>query len=382
MSTLADAEPFALLPADARRDIDDPHGPQIVMPMPAATVLAGGAWCPLPDYGLLSVTGADRAAFLQSQLTNDVEAMDAARARWNGYCSPKGRLMSVFLCWRDAEAVLLTVSRAQAESLRKRLAMFVLRSKTVIADRSAGWLAVGLLAADPSPALAALGVELPAAPMSVAHAAGLTAIRLTPVRADDGTTLERVMLWAEVAAPSAEGRSAEARSGDPPAAMPVGRLPPALVAVLANLSPAPTAAWRWAEIRSAVPRVFPATTEHFVPQMVNLELVGGVSFTKGCYPGQEVVARSQYLGKMKRRMFVGHGDVALAPGAEVVTAAAAGGPAGEVVMSAPSPAGGFDCLFECQTDAAEQPLQAGGTPLGVLPLPYEIPAAAPVRRKL
>ena len=361
MSTLADAEPFAPLPADARRDADDPHGPQIVMPLPAATALAGGAWCPLPDYGLLSVGGADRAAFLQAQLTNDVEAMDAGGARWNGYCSPKGRLMSVFLCWRDAEAILLTVSRAQAESLRKRLAMFVLRSKAVIADRSAGRLAVGLLAADPSPTLAALGLDLPAAPMSVAHAGGLTAVRLAPVPADDGTALERVMLWAEAA--------------------PAGCLPPAIATVLANLTPAPTAAWRWAEIRSAVPRVFPATVEHFVPQMVNLELVGGVSFTKGCYPGQEVVARSQYLGKMKRRMFVGHGDVALAPGTDVMTAAAAG-QVGEIVMSAPSPAGGFDSLFECQTDAAEEPLQAGGAPLAVLPLPYEIPAAAPVRRKL
>lgn len=194
MSTLADVEPFTALPADARRDADDPHGPQIVMPMPAAAVLARGAWCPLPDYGLLSVAGTDRAAFLQAQLTNDVEAMEAASARWNGYCSPKGRLMSVFLCWRDAEALLLTVSRAQAEPLRRRLAMFVLRSKVVIADRSAERLALGLLAADPSPALAALGLELPAAPMSVAHAAGLTAIRLAPVRADDGTLLERVML--------------------------------------------------------------------------------------------------------------------------------------------------------------------------------------------
>ncbi len=376
MSTLADAEPFAPLPADARREADDPHGPQIVMPQPSVCALARGVWCPLPDYGLLSIGGADRVAFLQSQSTNDVEVMVDASARWNGYCSAKGRLLSVFLCWREPEAILLTVSRAQAEFLRKRLAMFVLRSKVVVADRSAERLAVGLLATDPSPTLAALGLDLPGAPMSVAHAAGgLTAIRLAPVRAGDGAALERVMLWATAATAATQSlASVAARASG---------LPPSLAVALQMLSPAPTAAWRWAEIRSATPRVFPATVEHFVPQMVNLELVGGVSFTKGCYPGQEVVARSQYLGKMKRRTFVGQGDVALAPGADVMTAAVPqGSPVGEVVMSAPSPTGGFDCLFECQTDAAQGPLLAGGAPLALLPLPYEIPAAAPVRRKL
>jgi folate-binding protein YgfZ len=123
-----------------------------------------------------------------------------------------------------------------------------------------------------------------------------------------------------------------------------------------------------------VPTVLGATQEKFVPQMINFEVLGGVSFSKGCYPGQEVVARSQFRGKLRRRMQLAHSAVAAADGADVYTAGEAE-PVGTVVMCAAAPGGGFDLLLECPLDRAESPLRlraADGPPLELRPLPYEI----------
>jgi hypothetical protein len=123
-----------------------------------------------------------------------------------------------------------------------------------------------------------------------------------------------------------------------------------------------------------VPTVFAATQEKFVPQMINYEVIGGVSFTKGCYPGQEVVARSQYRGKLKRRMHLAHCTEAAVPGADVFADGEAE-PAGTVVMAAGAPGGGCDLLFECPLEKAEAPLRLageGGARLELRPLPYEL----------
>jgi folate-binding protein YgfZ len=145
--------------------------------------------------------------------------------------------------------------------------------------------------------------------------------------------------------------------------------------LVAKLAPVGSAQWRWTEVLAGIARIVPATSELFVPQMVNYELVGGVSFTKGCYPGQEVVARSHYLGKLKRRMFLGH--VAGEPPAPASDVADASGsePCGQVVMAAPAPGGGTDLLFECRTEAAQKGgLQVAGAPLALASLPYPFPA--------
>jgi len=130
--------------------------------------------------------------------------------------------------------------------------------------------------------------------------------------------------------------------------------------------------WRWADTRAGQPRLAAAGLERFVPQMVNLDLVDGVSFKKGCYPGQEIVARSHYLGKLKRRMFLAHTDgPAPAPGSDVL-APSATEPCGEVVTSAPSPQGGSHLLFESQIALAPQACLADGRSLTLLDLPYPV----------
>jgi hypothetical protein len=155
--------------------------------------------------------------------------------------------------------------------------------------------------------------------------------------------------------------------------VPASRAQAAWQAVTAVAEPMGTADWRRTEVLAGVPRIVPGTYEEFVPQMLNFESVDGVNFRKGCYPGQEIVARSQYLGKLKRRMFVGHGaGPEPAPGSDV-TPAAGGEPCGQVVIAAPDPAGGFDLLFECPVASVESgPLRAGESTLRVGTLPYPL----------
>ncbi len=334
----------------------DEYGPQADLPAPSGDPATGRVG-PLLDFGLLSASGEDAVKFLHAQLTNDVEHLEPGTAQWFGYCSAKGRLQGSFLGWRadteTAPRVRLAVSLPLAETLRRRLSMFVLRAKLKVTDDSAGQVCFGLSGEPARAVLAGLFGSAPG-PYQVIQAGGSTAIGLpaapigTPIAPAD---LPRWLLWAD---------AAEA---------------PALWTNLsAQLTATPGSFWRWLEVRSGIARIVPGTWELFVPQMVNFELVGGVNFKKGCYPGQEVVARSQYLGKLKRRMFLGALDGAAPPPGSDVNASGAGEPCGQVVLAAPAPGGNTELLFESQTAAAQAGgLTVSGLPLDQHPLPYPIP---------
>lgn len=331
------------------------YGEEVALKMPGGVMaLMTGVACPLPGWGLLEASGPEAVKFLQSQLTNDVEQLAPDAAQWNGYCTAKGRLLATFLLWRQGESsLLLAMPRPLLEPIRKRLSMYVLRAKVKLADRSGAHGVFGVAAASLEPLLQAL--HLPsAAPMAVATAADVQVIRLESARIDPtGATVERALL-----------------------VVPSAGLSTFWAALATRFAPTASAAWRWLDVRAAVARIVPKTSELFVPQMVNLELVGGVNFRKGCYPGQEIVARSQYLGKLKRRMFLGHLAVEPAPGADVSPAAGAE-PCGQVVMAGPHPAGGADVLFESRVDALDQGgVRIGSEPVDLLELPYEVPASA------
>ena len=331
---------------------EDAHGLQArCAPAPAARISEGFV-AALPDLGLLEVAGADARSFLHGQLTNDVAGLPPGQARWFGYCTAKGRLLSVFLGWREDEAMLLTTARPMAPALARRLGMYVLRAKAKVSDRSEERLLLGVGGRAAPAALRALGLE-PPAPMAVSHAAAATLVGLPPVRIS-GRECPRWLL-----------------------ALPAGELAQAwgrLASAQAGLVPVSSEAWRWTEVLAGVPRIVSATAEHFVPQMINLDLSGGVSFDKGCYPGQEVVARTHYLGKQRRRMHLGRtpGPVP-APGSDVLDAA--GQPAGRVVLAAAAPEGGVDLLYEAQLAAvAEGRLSVSGAPIERAELPYPLPA--------
>jgi folate-binding protein YgfZ len=341
---------------------DDPHGPQTLFPLPPGQPVSPDAaegLALLADWGIVSATGADAVGFLQGQTTNDIAGQPADEVRLNAYCTPKGRVLAAGPLWRDGDARLrFAVSRPLAAPLRKRLAMYVLRAKASIDDDSDRFAILGLAGEAARAALGELGIDAPG-PMRLARAA--------------------------VARP-AEDQAACLAIGMPEVAgfgprwwlvVPLEHLSDVWQRLAARLAPRPSAWWRASEVLSGMPRVVAATSEAFVPQSLNWELIGGVSFRKGCYPGQEVVARLHYRGKPKRRTFIGRiaasGD-APAPGADLLDTD--GRPAGLVISSAPAPDGGILLLHEAQIDAAQQGalLTADGRSVTPLALPYPIPS--------
>jgi len=202
----------------------------------------------LTRYGLLAVTGADARAFLHAQLTNDIANLPADRAVLAGWCTPKGRLLASFLVIPSSEGFLLQLARDIAAPVAKRLSMYVLRSKVKVADESEAWTQYGVWEKR--------GQD----PFSVAWDKGSVTVGV-----DEGRRL-RIGRGLELPTQKAEE------------------------------------AWTLEEIRAGRPLISAATQDKFVPQMVNFEALGAINFQKGCYPGQEIVARAQYRGEVKRRM--------------------------------------------------------------------------------
>ena len=311
-----------------------------------AAVLGAPVVARLSELGTIRAEGADATAFLQSQLTNDVAHLGTDALQLNGYCTPKGRLLATFHQWRDGDAIVLQLPRELAAPVAKRLSMFVLRAKARLAETSDQWTTHALLGPQASAALRAAGIEPPAQVWASVESAGLRVSRLPAAPA----VAERFLLT-------------QAASSLP--------------APLASLRVVSSDAWWWSEVAAAVPTVFPATQEKFVPQMINFEVLGGVNFKKGCYPGQEIVARSQYLGKLKRRMQVAHAEIDDPPAAgSDVFQSAQEQPIGTVVMAARAPGGGVDLLFEAPVDRVDAGTlhigSANGAALRILPLPYEL----------
>jgi folate-binding protein YgfZ len=202
----------------------------------------------LNRYGLLAVTGDDARAFLHAQLTNDIANLPADRAAFAGWCTAKGRLLATMLVIPSSEGYLLQLARDLAPIVTKRLSMFVLRSKVKITDESANRAQMGVW--------------------------------------DTDSAMPDVVWESE--------KLVKVRVGDRRFLM----IGPGLTGPCSH----PEDDWTVQEIMAGRPLITAATQDMFVPQMVNLEKIGGVDFQKGCYPGQEIVARAQYRGEVKRRM--------------------------------------------------------------------------------
>ncbi|MEK9720136.1 MAG: folate-binding protein [Quisquiliibacterium sp.] len=328
----------------------DAYGPQVLFAPLTPEQIVAGCVAPLTDLSVLSVHGEQAASFLHSQLTNDVEQLDDRQARWFGYCSAKGRLMASLLGWRESpQNISLLIAQPQAEPIRKRLSMFLLRAKAKIQDVSNSVVLFGLIGEGAAGSLKALGID-PAGPMQHSEANACRCIGL-PNTVISATACPR---WL-IAVPRERAGQVWATLSD-------------------RLHKASSPSWRWTEVLAGVPRIIPATSEQFVPQMLNFELVDGVSFKKGCYPGQEVVARTQYRGTIKRRMFLGHLDGEIPEPGSDLHAQGQDEPCGKVVLAAPSPLGGIDLLFEAQiATVTEKTLLVDQTPLALASLPYPVP---------
>jgi hypothetical protein len=278
----------------------------------------GGFLCALGHLGVIEASGDDAAGFLHNQLTNDVLGLDHGHAALAGYCSPKGRLLATCLVWRSGASIFLALPRELLPGFLKRLQMFVLRSKVKLQDASEQYVMLG--------AASASFDAVPSVWECITDEGG------TLIRVPDAGTLQRLM-WI--------GGSDTAKLQ--------------WLAWSSQLAATASSVWRWSEIIAGLPQVVEGTREQFVPQMVNFELVGGVNFKKGCYPGQEVVARSQYLGKTKRRTVLAFcndsTEPAVSAGMEVFSSADPAQPCGMVVNAEAGPDGRKACLVELKMEA-------------------------------
>jgi folate-binding protein YgfZ len=291
----------------------------------------------LTHLGIIKIDGDDAAKFIHGQLTQDFSLLDLHTARLAAFCSPKGRMLASFIGFKRSNTeIWLICSRDLLAPTLKRLAMFVMRAKARLTDATDAYVIYGLAGS---------------ATKTIANTAYSTRAKadfdqctLVDLPASDAIPRQ---LWV---APLAEPKPA----GTP-------------------LTPA---TWLWGEVRSGVATVTAPVIDTFVPQMLNYESVGGVNFKKGCYPGQEVVARSQFRGTLKRRAFIVHADSDMAAGEEIFMASDDSQPVATVVQAAPAPQGGFDAIISGQLAAVE----AGGLHLGkstgpalhMLPLPYPL----------
>ena len=290
----------------------------------------------LKRLGMLSCTGDDAREFLHAQLTNDFSALAADRARYAGWCSAKGRLLANFLVVPQGQGFLLQLSRDLAPAVAKRLSMFVLRAKVKVTDASNEWTQFGLWGTGAAERLAALGMPVPTGDLVVAPDADAVVVRITQQHF--------VLLVKAAQRDRVPGNSDEG-------------------------------AWALEEIRAGRPLVVQATQDLFVPQMVNLERLGAVDFKKGCYPGQEIVARTQYRGVLKRRMVRARVAAAAAPGNDLYADDLPGQASGTVVNAAPAPEGGSELLAVVQISSLENAAAirfgaADGPQLELLPLPF------------
>ncbi len=319
---------------------------------PSAPPFPETALFDLSHLGLIKIAGEDAQTFLQGQFSNDTREISAEHSQLSAYCSPKGRMMASFRLFQRNGAIYLQQPLDTHANILKRLPMFILMAKVEISDASERLIRIGLVGASAEQLLQKHFAALPEKKSGATHTEGdFTIIRLpgTIPKFEILAGIESMeKLWEQLAE---------------------------------HAAPANTDYWRLLDIQSGIPTIYTQNIEAFVPQMANLQLIDGVSFTKGCYTGQEIVARMKYLGKLKRRMYRAHveseetplpGDALFSPSSDSNQGA------GKVVDAAPAPNGGYELLAVTENAAYDHDsLHLGseaGPKLAFQPLPYEFDA--------
>lgn len=306
-----------------------------------------GYICLINDQSLILASGNDAASFLHNQLSNDVEHLSANQARYGGYCTPKGRMLASFLYWRHGDNILLQCSASLQPGVQKRLQMFIMRAKASLQDVTDEYAIIGLGGEQVQTFLRSLFDQLPEEINAKSDSAYGTLMRVHD--AFEAARYQWVVSHEIFAQIQTE-------------------IPAAMQIVDASI-------WRLGDIHAGIPQVIEKTKEQFVPQMINFELIGGVNFKKGCYPGQEIVARSQYLGKLKRRMAIAAVDAEhIEAGMEIFSENDATQPCGMIVNAERDFDNNFACLIEIKlADQEENKVhlaKVDGTILKFLALPY------------
>lgn len=313
-----------------------------------ATALAaletGAVICPVSPAGLLRFSGEESQLFLHNQLSSDVKALNPDQAQYSSYSTAKGRMQANFLLFQQEGDYWLQLADDLAPAMQKRLSMFILRSKTRCRDASAERVLLGLAGPRAAEFVRPLTGSSELTELAVHHGENGSVIALPGAR------------FLLVIAPQSASDLAQRF-------------------IAAGCVPGNDDLWRLTDIRAGIPWICTATQEEFVLQMANLDLIGGVSFAKGCYPGQEIVARTRYLGKIKRRTLRVRCPSAAQAGQEVFSPEMNGQPSGKVLQAAPAEAGNFEMLVAAQLSSVEHGLHLDaidGPALEPLPLPYAI----------
>lgn len=309
-----------------------------------STATRAGFVADVTHLAMLTFEGEDAANFLQSQLSCDVEALQSKpSSTFGAYCSPKGRMLASFLLVQHGGVWHMVLERSLLEPVRKRLSLYVLRAKVRISISHDTVL---------------LGLGGPTGLNALNDVIGTSVVQENMVLIHDGIVVIGIcggrcllMVQASEAAPLWTTLSGQAYVTG-------------------------TSAWEWSDIHGGIPWISSKTQDQFVPQMANLELIGGISFKKGCYPGQEIVARTQYLGKIKRRMYLAHVSAHADAGVELYSEDVGGQSNGMVVNAVAAADGGSDLLGIVQRESVENSkvhlASPDGPILQFMPLPYPI----------
>jgi len=293
-----------------------------------AAVVNTNVMTDLSHEGLIGVEGADTIAFLQGQFTCDIHEVGTNMSRLGAWCNPKGRVRVNFRVFQRAEGFYLALPAECVENTCQQLRKYILRSKVTLRNASGEWIRIGCSGPAIEEELRQVFLTLPSEPDQVIQEGTTTVIRLRGSFPrfeilGDSDTLTKV--WN--------------------------------ILKKANTVSIGASAWSTLEVLSGVPVITQVTTEAFVPHMLNLPEIGAVSFRKGCYTGQEIVARTQYLGKSKRRLYLAWipPQESPRPGDPLWTPAEGEEQnPGQIVNVAPAPEGGFLVLAVIAVADAQQ----------------------------
>ena len=300
--------------------------------------------CDLSHLGLLEISGADAATFLQGQVTNDVKLLVGNNAHYSAYCNPKGRMLALFLAFSHYDHLHLQLNRELLELIMKRLKMYVMRSKVDIKDVSDTIIKFGLNGPQAASMLEPIFSKIPNEDYELVSLDNGAILKLPSVNDD-----ARFEIFTDATnAPIIWG------------------------ALKNNCKIAQKPQWDWLEIQAGIPDVELKTQEHFVPQMLNLDILSAINFKKGCYTGQEIVARTHYLGSIKRRTYLGEIASEITPLAGEKITNNVQNEIGQIVRVAPNLTGNFDVLAELRIDAAAGELNYNGAALILKSLPYSL----------
>ncbi len=278
--------------------------------------------CDLSHLGLLEISGADAVTFLQGQVTNDVKLLIGSNAHYSAYCNPKGRMLALFLAFAHADHIHLQLNRELVEPILKRLKMYVMRSKVEIKDVSSSIIKFGINGHEASQILVHSFSKIPTEDYELVTLESATILKLPSI---NGTRFE---IFTDAT-----------------------NAPVILDTLKTKCEIVEKTQWNWQEIQAGIPDVELKTQEQFVPQMLNLDILNGINFKKGCYTGQEIVARTHYLGSVKRRTYLASIQSASAPQASDKVMDSTQNEVGQIVRVAPNLENGFDVLAEMRIDA-------------------------------